>query len=317
MRTRAQGKLPLAIKALAMGIPPHELIINPAQVGRMPGMFDAVVPSGGLDIHGGKSSRNAATFQITNLPSKATFQSLILVMRSRDPADWTDLRELEEVFWLGCVPHADYKRAVAGLMERASEPIDGLNGRLKANVTIGSRRVSWLGDYIRWVRFSDLDRAWWHDNVVCPGVAALDVDVLPELEAPSSDTTGGCHHGIARGHRDDDNSPPVASTDAAMSTANHSPAMGSKSQQKENAQPVHQAAASLNLNNHAGGGEGSTVSRAACPGRARAGADARGGAAEATPGPGDQAPDAEGQASCSGINATLNMSHSGLVRVDT
>ena len=183
MRTRAQGKLPLAIKALAMGIPPHELIINPAQVGKVPGMFDAVVPSGGLDIHGGKSSRSDVSFQIVNLPSKATFQSLILVMRSRDPADWTDLRELEKVFWLGCVPQADYNRAVADLIQRASEPIDGLKGdaHLKAHVTIGSSKVSWLGDYVRWVRFSDLDRTWWHDNVVCPGVAALDVDVLPEL----------------------------------------------------------------------------------------------------------------------------------------
>jgi len=179
--TRAQGKLPLAIKALAMGIQPHELIINPAKVGQMSGMFDAVVPSGGLDIFGGKSVRSDASFQIHNLPSKATFQSLILVMRSRDPADWTDLRELEKVFWLGCVPQADYNRAVADLIQSASEPIDGLkgdahlkahlpNGRLKAYVTIGSK-VSWLGNYIRWVRFSDLDRTWWHENVlegVCP-----------------------------------------------------------------------------------------------------------------------------------------------------
>jgi hypothetical protein len=37
------GKLPLTVKAVAMGIAPHELIIDPAQAGDLLGKFDATV----------------------------------------------------------------------------------------------------------------------------------------------------------------------------------------------------------------------------------------------------------------------------------
>ena len=37
------GKAPLAVKALAMGIAPHELNIDPAQAGGLLGKFDAAV----------------------------------------------------------------------------------------------------------------------------------------------------------------------------------------------------------------------------------------------------------------------------------
>ena len=46
------GKLPLALKAHSIGIPLHELNIDPAQAGGLLGKFDALVRRSGADIKG-------------------------------------------------------------------------------------------------------------------------------------------------------------------------------------------------------------------------------------------------------------------------
>ena len=62
------GKLPLTVKAVAMGIAPHELIIDPAQAGGLLGKFDAAVcrASGaaneGVEIKGAGSTSGPRTF---------------------------------------------------------------------------------------------------------------------------------------------------------------------------------------------------------------------------------------------------------------
>ena len=56
------------------------------------------------------------------------------------------------------------RRAV---QQDASDEEDGPTETLevKAYVTIGSRRDSWLGPHIQWVRFKDLTLRWWNTVV--------------------------------------------------------------------------------------------------------------------------------------------------------
>ena len=163
------GKLPLALKANAIGIPPHELNIDPAQAGGLLGKFDAIISAsggvpgaagvGGVEIKGARSYRGHKTFQLSRLRAGTPFEHLLLVVRSRNPTDWTDLVQLDNLFWLGHVPRAAFDRAMADRFGRS--PPD----EVKANVTIASRRNSWLGPHIQWVQFKNLTRSWWNTNV--------------------------------------------------------------------------------------------------------------------------------------------------------
>ena len=164
------GKLPLALKANAIGIPPHELIIDPAQAGGLLGKFDATISGsgggpgaagvGGVEIKGARSRRgHKKTFQLSRLRPGTRFEHLLLVVRSGNPTDWTDLIQLDDLFWLGHVSRAAFDRAVADRFGRSAPD------EVKANVTIDSRRKSWLGPHIQWVQFKNLTRSWWNTNV--------------------------------------------------------------------------------------------------------------------------------------------------------
>ena len=164
------GKLPLALKANAIGIPPHELNIDPAQAGGLLGKFDATISGsggvpgaagvGGVEIKGARSRRgHAKTFQLSRLRPGTRFEHLLLVVRSGNPTDWTDLIQLDDLFWLGYVSGAAFDRAVAGRFGLSAPD------EVKANVTIDSRRKSWLGPHIQWVQFKNLTRSWWNTNV--------------------------------------------------------------------------------------------------------------------------------------------------------
>ena len=164
------GKLPLALKANAIGIPPHELNIDPAQAGGLLGKFDATISGsggvpgaagvGGVEIKGARSRRgHKKTFQLSRLRPGTRFEHLLLVVRSGNPTDWTDLIQLDDLFWLGHVSRAAFDRAVADRFGRSAPD------EVKANVTIDSRRKSWLGPHIQWVQFKNLTRSWWNTNV--------------------------------------------------------------------------------------------------------------------------------------------------------
>ena len=164
------GKLPLALKANAIGIPPHELNIDPAQAGGLLGKFDATISGsggvpgaagvGGVEIKGARSRRGyKKTFQLSRLRPGTRFEHLLLVVRSGNPTDWTDLLQLDDLFWLGHVSRAAFDRAVADRFGRSAPD------EVKANVTIDSRRKSWLGPHIQWVQFKNLTRSWWNTNV--------------------------------------------------------------------------------------------------------------------------------------------------------
>ena len=202
------GKLPLAIKALAVGISPAELNIDPSQAGGLLGKFDAKItrvgalppagipaPSGchqhadpnrgGIEIKGARSYRGRKTFQFSRLRPSTPFEHLLFVARERDPADWTDVRELDTCFWLGHVARVDFDAALAvrtrkqrhGLGSAApvcdAEPCDAelcdaelCDAEQRASVTVGSRRQGWLGACVQWVQFRRLNRAWWDAHVV-------------------------------------------------------------------------------------------------------------------------------------------------------
>ena len=164
------GKLPLALKANAIGIPPHELIIDPAQAGGLLGKFDATISGsggvpgaagvGGVEIKGARSRRgHKKTFQLSRLRPGTRFEHLLLVVRSGNPTDWTDLIQLDDLFWLGHVSRDAFDRAVENRFGLSAPD------EVKANVTIDSRRKSWLGPHIQWVQFKNLTRSWWNTNV--------------------------------------------------------------------------------------------------------------------------------------------------------
>jgi hypothetical protein len=144
------GKLPLMLKANAIGIPPHELKIDPAQAGGLLSKFDATISRsggapgaagvGGVEIKGSRSRRgHKKTFQLSRLLPGMRFEHLLLVMRSGNPTDWTDLLQLDDLFWLGHVLRPAFDRTVADRFGRSAPD------EVKANTTIDSRRESWLG----------------------------------------------------------------------------------------------------------------------------------------------------------------------------
>ena len=134
------------------------------------GKFDATISGsggvpgaagvGGVEIKGARSRRGyKKTFQLSRLRPGTRFEHLLLVVRSGNPTDWTDLIQLDDLFWLGHVSGTAFDQAVADRFGPSAPD------QVKANVTIDSRRESWLGRHIQWVQFKNLTRSWWNTNV--------------------------------------------------------------------------------------------------------------------------------------------------------
>mmetsp|Transcript_29070 Transcript_29070/g.69636 ORF Transcript_29070/g.69636 Transcript_29070/m.69636 type:complete len:119 (+) Transcript_29070:3809-4165(+) len=100
--------------------------------------------------------------QFSRLRPDSPFEHLFLIGRSADPVDWTNVNELDALCWLGYVSRAGFDAAVARL--RCSGCQAG-SRELRAAVTLGSRKQSWLGPSIKWVPFGQLDLAWWRRHV--------------------------------------------------------------------------------------------------------------------------------------------------------
>jgi hypothetical protein len=159
------GKLPLAVKALEMGISLGDFNIDPAQAGGLLGKFDAAVggasgaASEGVEIKGAGSTSGPRTFKISRLRPGTPFEHLMLVLRQADPTDWTDVRQLDSLFWLGYMPRSAFDQAVAAKAGAAGQ------AELKASITIDSQRPSWLGRFVTFVPFHKLNKAWWDAHV--------------------------------------------------------------------------------------------------------------------------------------------------------
>jgi len=81
------------------------------------------------------------------------------VLRRADPTDWTDVRQLDSLFWLGYMPRSAFDQAVAAKAGAAGQ------AELKASITIDSQRPSWLGRFVTLVPFHKLNKAWWDAHV--------------------------------------------------------------------------------------------------------------------------------------------------------
>lgn len=96
--------------------------------------------------------------------ANTTWEILLLVGREKAPEhdEWNDPEKLGEALWVGVVTRADYMAAVAGKV--ANSGGDTLAIR-DAAVTVNCNR-SWLGPYVRWWRYDEINGAeWWSDLV--------------------------------------------------------------------------------------------------------------------------------------------------------
>jgi hypothetical protein len=116
-----------------------------------------------VEIKGARVYRGDKTIQLSRLPKPGTCcDHLILVARSENPTDWTDLLQLDDLFWLGHIPRATFDLALRDRFG-ASVPDD-----CRCSVTIDKatyKRHNWLGPHIRWVHFKNLTRSWWDTHV--------------------------------------------------------------------------------------------------------------------------------------------------------
>ena len=108
------GKLPLAPKTFHMAIAPQELNIDPAQADGLLGEFDAVVcGASGLSKKGVRRLRGSLTVKVSRLRPGTAFEHFMLVLHQADPTDWTELHNLDNLFWLGYAPRAAFNQALA------------------------------------------------------------------------------------------------------------------------------------------------------------------------------------------------------------
>eukprot|EP00286_Rhodomonas_abbreviata_P018639 CAMPEP_0181298908 /NCGR_PEP_ID=MMETSP1101-20121128/6043_1 /TAXON_ID=46948 /ORGANISM="Rhodomonas abbreviata, Strain Caron Lab Isolate" /LENGTH=170 /DNA_ID=CAMNT_0023403981 /DNA_START=320 /DNA_END=829 /DNA_ORIENTATION=- len=146
------GKVIAAVKSRAIGLTADEIVIDPAQAGGLLGKFDGMFAGGsGIEVKAARSYRGDRSFQFSRLRPGSPFQQhLFLIGRSADPVDWTDVHELDALCWLGYVSRSRFDAAVARL--RLSGHQAGAT-ELRAAVTVGSRKSSWLGGSVKWVPF--------------------------------------------------------------------------------------------------------------------------------------------------------------------
>jgi hypothetical protein len=148
-------------------------MVDYAQSGGLYGTADGLIIGdnpGFIEIKGAsKKKRSAAKgakaldqYEINGIRSEgASWRHLLLVCRPDVPSDWTSAAEYKRCgFVLGYVSRRGYAQALraAGLSETEDQ---------RVAVTPWSRNErNWLGRHIAWVRFEDLDLAWWERHVL-------------------------------------------------------------------------------------------------------------------------------------------------------
>lgn len=114
-----------------------------------------------VKIKGAKSYRGTDSFNFSRLRVDDCWQHMLFVGRRKDPMDWTDVAELDALFSLGHLSRENFEIALS-----KAGPTARTNGNeVTAAMTLGSKKHSWLGPYVNWVRFDQLDRAWLHAHL--------------------------------------------------------------------------------------------------------------------------------------------------------
>ncbi len=163
------GKLMLCQTAKASGISDSQLVVDHAQAGGLMGKSDGALigPNGQkqpIEIKGShcKKEKKSTVF-VKDIRLRGTdWQHLFIVSREQDPDLWTDVSEYGR-----CGLRLAYVKR-RHLLRAMRESGRGHLAKVDATITPGSKR-SWLGPYVRWVRFQDISREWWDRHVFSDG----------------------------------------------------------------------------------------------------------------------------------------------------
>ena len=83
---------------------------------------------------------------------------MFLVGRLHNLTRWDSVADMDLTMYLGYVEREAYDRALSRAGRSAHHP---------TNVFVSpTSKESWLGPYIKWVKFSELTKEWWTKNVV-------------------------------------------------------------------------------------------------------------------------------------------------------
>jgi hypothetical protein len=83
---------------------------------------------------------------------------LFLVGRLKNPTRWDTLAEIDHIMYLGYVERDLYERALRRSGRSVHSP---------TTVSVSPMsKASWLGQYVKWVKFSALSKEWWVQNVM-------------------------------------------------------------------------------------------------------------------------------------------------------
>ncbi|EKX33277.1 hypothetical protein GUITHDRAFT_120541 [Guillardia theta CCMP2712] len=177
------GKLPLALKALSIGIPADQLLIDVAQAGGLHGKSDGCIIVGPqrqvsgssrgeplplcrepLEVKSSSCRSGDRTFGIKSI--RRSFRHLFIVGRKDNPDDWTSLDALDDKCSLGYISGEDYDIALERHLVRQGRWPAASDEPQDVTVTMNSRkRTGWLSQHIRWVGFKDLTLQWWQATV--------------------------------------------------------------------------------------------------------------------------------------------------------
>ena len=167
------GKLPLCLKALQIGIDPAKFMIDCAQAGGVYGRNDGCIVSQNeqvepIEVKGGicrKGKKNSFFFNKIR-SAGADWKHLFFVGRLRNPCRWDTLADMEHMMYLGYICRDMYDLALSGAARSRTTPM---------SVSISpSSAISWLGKYVKWIKFSDLTKGWWDQNVIQNSASAAD-----------------------------------------------------------------------------------------------------------------------------------------------
>jgi hypothetical protein len=158
------GKLPLCLKALQIGIDPKQLMIDCAQAGGVYGRNDGCVARlcqvEPIEIKGSICRKGKKScFAFNKIRSYGVdWKHLFLVGRLKNPARWDSVADMDHIMYLGYVERNVYDRALSRSGRSIYHP---------TSVSVSPlSRESWLGPYIKWVKFSALSTEWWTENVL-------------------------------------------------------------------------------------------------------------------------------------------------------